>query len=69
MAEITSRPEDWEQFRTQQRKIETIAKTAKTEYESRLGRNIKHTVTDFYSYIKRKRLARPIAGPFQLEAG
>uniref|UniRef100_A0A4W3HJ90 Butyrophilin subfamily 1 member A1-like n=1 Tax=Callorhinchus milii TaxID=7868 RepID=A0A4W3HJ90_CALMI len=55
---MSSKPEDWENFRDQQRRTKKVIKREKMEYEGKLTKNIKTDCKSFYKYIKRKRLSK-----------
>uniref|UniRef100_UPI00398EB4CB uncharacterized protein isoform X1 n=1 Tax=Pristiophorus japonicus TaxID=55135 RepID=UPI00398EB4CB len=65
----SSKPEDWEKFRIQQRRTKGLIKRGKIEYERKLAGNIKTDCKSFYRYVKRKRLVKTNVGPLQSDSG
>ena len=69
LAKKNNRSEDWEQFKTQQRRTKGLIKKGKIQYESKLAGNIKTDTRSFCRYVKRKRLVKTNVGPLQTNGG
>lgn len=69
VARDSGRVEDWEAFKGQQKITKRLIKTGKIDYERNLANNIKTNSKSFYSYIKRKRVAKVNVGPLEGETG
>ncbi|XP_055502086.1 uncharacterized protein LOC129703542 [Leucoraja erinacea] len=69
LARKSSIPEDWEEFRDQQRRTKGLIRKGKIDYERKLAGNIKTDCKSFYRYVKRKRLVKTNVGPLQSETG
>lgn len=51
---MSGRPEDWEDFKEQQKVTEKAIWGEKMKYEGKLANNIKEESKSFFSYIKSK---------------
>ena len=69
VAKINGNLEDWEIFKGQQKATKKAIKKGKMDYESKLAQNIKTDSKSFYTYIKRKRVAKVNIGPLEDEKG
>ena len=67
LARKSNKPEDWEQFKIQQRRTKGLIKKVKIENESKSASIIKTDCKHFYRYAKRKRLTKTNVGPLQSE--